>query len=504
MDKKLIDYEGFEAYAKGVKDKYATKNELPTKLVDLQEDTMHRLITDKDKEILQKSVKGISIGVKAGEPDLFFNVGKNDLTASSTKIPLAENNRHGLMSKEDKKKVDAIPANPKYTDTIPDLTPYAKKENIPTKVSQLENNKKYIEADKFLESLKDTEDLFNFANTSKYPLLDFLQNPAMIVGDWNETPFTNGVKMYHSKNAKNSPNGDGAYIVFTSFGVEGNDDDVFNEFNSTEFAPYIVAYHLETGRVFKRLAFARNYNLRAIDSGQLLYTNGISPGAWFEWVEITKDFATKEDVKKLMSDIPTLKKEVVTSLPQTGKDDVIYLVKDEKGKDNNNYLEYLWLNGKYELIGSTQVDLSEYVRKDGNKVLSDCNFSPREKHKLHLLPTKDELGVELGKKANRTELRTKLSEMIDDSTHRLVTDTEKETWNNKLDKTKDKAVVDSNTDYSNNTLYTTPYFVQQAIGIQISEHLESFQQSLEEELKKTLKSTDIQEFTQQELEEAFK
>lgn len=36
-----------------------------------------------------------------------------------------------------KKKVDGIPANPKYTDTVPDLTPYAKKAELPTKLSQL-------------------------------------------------------------------------------------------------------------------------------------------------------------------------------------------------------------------------------------------------------------------------------------------------------------------------------------------------------------------------------
>lgn len=38
---------------------------------------------------------------------------------------------------EAKKKVDGIPANPKYTDTVADLTPYAKKTDVPTKLSQL-------------------------------------------------------------------------------------------------------------------------------------------------------------------------------------------------------------------------------------------------------------------------------------------------------------------------------------------------------------------------------
>lgn len=82
--------------------------------------------------------------------------------------------------------------------------------------------------------------------------------------------------------------------------------------------------------------------------------------------QLTNDenFKTESEIQTLISNSTKLKKEVVTSLPTTGKDDVIYLVQDPKGKDNNNYLEYLWLNGKYELIGSTQVDLSGYAKKE--------------------------------------------------------------------------------------------------------------------------------------------
>lgn len=49
------------------------------------------------------------------------------------------------------------------------------------------------------------------------------------------------------------------------------------------------------------------------------------------------------------------------------------------------------------------------------------------------------------RKANKTELKTKLSEMTDDATHRLVTDTEKTTWNNKLDSVSGKDISRSKT-----------------------------------------------------------
>lgn len=46
----------------------------------------------------------------------------------------------------------------------------------------------------------------------------------------------------------------------------------------------------------------------------------------------------------------------------------------------------------------------------------------------------------LGDKAGRTEIKTKLSEMTEDENHRTVTDTEKTTWNNKVDKVDGKGL----------------------------------------------------------------
>lgn len=55
---------------------------------------------------------------------------------------------------------------------------------------------------------------------------------------------------------------------------------------------------------------------------------------------------------------------VVTSLPETGKAGVIYLVAHAHG-GNDNYDEYIWLADakKYEKIGNTDVDLSGYIKK---------------------------------------------------------------------------------------------------------------------------------------------
>ena len=74
-------------------------------------------------------------------------------------------------------------------------------------------------------------------------------------------------------------------------------------------------------------------------------------------------YVTEPKLQEALAKIKTLKKEVADTLPSTGQDDVIYLVKDSKGKANNVYLEYLWLD-KWELIGSTEVDLSGYAKTE--------------------------------------------------------------------------------------------------------------------------------------------
>lgn len=213
MEKKLIDYDGFEAYSKSVRKKYA----------------------DKVDKVVGKQLS------------------TNDYT------------------NEDKKKVDAIPDNPKYTDTVPDLSGYATKNELYDKVNK-----------------------------------------------WDISNETDG----------------------------NSTDKVFSQH----------AVNLMVGGLRTQLMnYAQNLDEKAD-------TKDIPKK--LSQLENDKTFKTATEIRAMIDNSTKLKKEVVTSLPTTGKDDVIYLVKDEKGKDNNNYLEYLWLNGKYELIGSTQVDLSGYAKKD--------------------------------------------------------------------------------------------------------------------------------------------
>ncbi len=74
-----------------------------------------------------------------------------------------------------------------------------------------------------------------------------------------------------------------------------------------------------------------------------------------------KTFKTEAEIQELINNSTKLKKEVITSLPATGKEDVIYLLKN-KNDTNNVYTEYMWISGRWEIIGDTKVDLSEYLK----------------------------------------------------------------------------------------------------------------------------------------------
>lgn len=56
-----------------------------------------------------------------------------------------------------------------------------------------------------------------------------------------------------------------------------------------------------------------------------------------------------------------LSRNVVEELPPTGEDNVIYMVSNPSGGSQNVYDEYMYINGQFEKIGTSEVDLSNYV-----------------------------------------------------------------------------------------------------------------------------------------------
>lgn len=74
---------------------------------------------------------------------------------------------------------------------------------------------------------------------------------------------------------------------------------------------------------------------------------------------------TKTEVTDLIAAIKTISQEVVAALPATGESNIIYLVPRTGGAEPDIHDEYIWVTstGKFEKIGTTQIDLSGYWAK---------------------------------------------------------------------------------------------------------------------------------------------
>ena len=71
--------------------------------------------------------------------------------------------------------------------------------------------------------------------------------------------------------------------------------------------------------------------------------------------------ATKKYVDDALGNITGVEFKIVSELPQTGEAGVIYLVPHEHG-EKDIYDEYIWVTNKFEKIGSTDIDLSDYAK----------------------------------------------------------------------------------------------------------------------------------------------
>lgn len=79
----------------------------------------------------------------------------------------------------------------------------------------------------------------------------------------------------------------------------------------------------------------------------------------------TSAIATVADVTSAVADAGHLKREIKTGLPgvATAVENVIYMIPKTNGKDSDGYYEYMKINGAWEKVGSSDVDLTNYPTK---------------------------------------------------------------------------------------------------------------------------------------------
>lgn len=81
-------------------------------------------------------------------------------------------------------------------------------------------------------------------------------------------------------------------------------------------------------------------------------------------LENDSNYATQTQVLQAIASIPQFKLSIVEELPLAGEKMTLYLVPKE-GTNNDVYDEYIWIEqtASYEHLGTTAVDLTDYVKK---------------------------------------------------------------------------------------------------------------------------------------------
>ena len=164
------------------------------------------------------------------------------------------------------------------------------------------------------------------------------------------------------------------------------------------------------------------------------------------------NYYTKLEIDDIINQIKQSSFRIVDDLPLVGDPGVIYLILNSTPQSRNYYDEYIYVDNRWEKIGTTEIDLSGYVTDEEltqalriyvtNDMLNEALSNYYNKADINLLLAGKANSADLAAVAtsgsyndlsNKPTIPDELADLSEDSTHRVVTDTEKQTWNNKSD-----------------------------------------------------------------------
>jgi hypothetical protein len=99
---------------------------------------------------------------------------------------------------------------------------------------------------------------------------------------------------------------------------------------------------------------AQTITSKAVDITVPTNNNQLTNGAGYQTAS-----EVQTAINSAISGITGIDFQVVTSLPATGTKGVIYLISNS-GTGSNIYDEYIWVTNRFEKIGTTEIDLSNY------------------------------------------------------------------------------------------------------------------------------------------------
>lgn len=113
---------------------------------------------------------------------------------------------------------------------------------------------------------------------------------------------------------------------------------------------------------------------------------------------------SRAEINQKLSAIPKFSIEVVSNLPLSGSSETVYLLKSGD-EESNLYTEYIYVDGKWEYLGTQTVDLSGYALKDDvpvklSDLTNDTGYITKTVNDLVNYYSKTETDNTFAKKAN--------------------------------------------------------------------------------------------------------
>ena len=129
-------------------------------------------------------------------------------------------------------------------------------------------------------------------------------------------------------------------------------------------------------------------------SEEVISTFNIPLGEYYKKSYIDDSFYTKTELDTKFDSLVGFTVSIVSELPSTGENGVMYLVPSADGETGNTYIEYIWVDNKFEKIGdtTTKVNLTDYYTK--TQVDNQINTQMQN---YHLGPFRDELSKKADK-----------------------------------------------------------------------------------------------------------
>lgn len=97
-----------------------------------------------------------------------------------------------------------------------------------------------------------------------------------------------------------------------------------------------------------------------LNPAEVINDNVVTNTTTYSSNELEKKF---KEIIDSIQDLSVLNVEVVDELPEEGVAKTLFLVSNNKSEEKNTYNEYMWINGKWELIGNTDIDLTGYAKE---------------------------------------------------------------------------------------------------------------------------------------------